>query len=56
MNMPCCFIIVFPCLGRKESDSHDKRLVEFGKCHVVQPASRNVIAEQTLYTPRILGG
>lgn len=32
-----CFIVVFPCLGRKESDTHDKRLVEFGKCHVVQP-------------------
>lgn len=37
-----CFIVVFPCLGRKESDSHDKRVVEFGKCHVVQPASRSV--------------
>lgn len=34
----CCF----PCLGRKESDTHDKRVVEFGKCHVVQAASRCV--------------
>lgn len=39
----------FPCLGRKESDTHDKRVVEFGKCHVVQGSlSLCFIAEQTL--------
>lgn len=26
-----CFTIVFPCPGRKESDTHDKRVVKFGK-------------------------
>lgn len=42
-RMSPCYIIVFPYLGRKESDSHNKRVVEFGKCHMVRPASRNVI-------------
>lgn len=42
-----CFTTVFPCVGRKESDSHDKRVVEFGKCHVSRSAYRNVLVSQT---------
>lgn len=37
------FITFFPCVGRKESDTHDKRVVEFGKCHVVQYWPKNAV-------------